>query len=679
MDANANIGKRSLHWESTTKKHVAARHTLPLVFSRQWPARMSLKPSLISPAVVALNPDHTPYSPTYDDVYHSTAGGLGQARQVFLAGNGLPGRWVGCECFTIIETGFGLSLNFLATWNAWRSDPQRCGRLHFISVEKHPFTADDLARLLTPWLELAPLADELRRHWPALVPGVHRLHLNGGCVNLTLVFGDALDALPQLEAAANAFFLDGFSPARNPELWSPQVFEQLARLAAPDATLATWSVSGSVRRGLETAGFTLERRPGYGGKREMLTGHRASAVTPPVPAARRALVVGAGVAGTSVAERLAARGWQITVIDEADGPGHGASGNRAGVFRPLPSLDDNRLARLTRAGFLYGRQHLARLAEAGHPVRWAPTGVLHLGRDEKQEGKMKAVVDAHAYPADYLRFADQNEATQLTGWPVERGGWWFPQGGWIQPPSLCAANLAAGGEHITTCFGRHLARLERAGDNWMAIDANGQEIARAPIVILANGVGIRAIAEAASLPVRPARGQVSHLPATPGSAPHLVVCRGGYVSPEIDGIRCAGATFIADDHSAELREDEHRENLAKLDAILPGYAAPFDPATLDGRVGFRPASPDRLPMVGVMPAVAQAERGTPLDEIPRHPGLYAVSGFGARGLVWASLIGELLASQLNGEPLPLETDLVDALDPARYLLKPPRPGAGSDE
>lgn len=635
--------------------------------------------ALIVPATLEFSADNTPFSPTYNDVYHTTAGGLGQARQVFLAGNGLPGRWSGRERFTIIEMGFGLGLNFLATWDAWRSDPARCAQLHFVSVEKHPFCADDLARLHAAWPELAPLAGELHRHWPALTPGVHRLHLDGGRVVLTLIFGDAVDALPQVHAAADAFFLDGFSPARNPDLWSPAVFAQLARLAASGATLATWSVSGNVRRGLETAGFTLERRPGFGGKREMLTGHRADAPAADLGQPRRALVIGAGVAGTSVAERLAARGWQVTVIDEADGPGQGASGNRAGVFRPLPSLDDNRLARITRAGFLYGRHHLARLAEAGHPVRWAPTGVLHLARDDKQAAKMQAVVDTHQYPTDYLRFADRDEASRLANWPVAQGGWWFPQGGWIQPPTLCAANLAAGGDRITTLFGRRLARLERRGDDWLALDESGAEIARAPVMVLANGVGIRAIPEAASLPVRPARGQVSHLPATPGSAPEVVVCRLGYVSPEVDGIRCAGATFIADDDGTELREAEHRENLTKLDFILPGFSSPFDPASLDGRVGFRPASPDRLPMVGAVPAVASAERTTPLADIPRQPGLFAATGFGARGLVWASLVGELLASQINGDPLPLERDLVDALDPGRYLLKPPRPDAGSEE
>ena len=641
-----------------------------------------MTPNTLQPASLVQLPDTPPYSPLYDDVYHSAAGGPGQARHVFLAGNGLPARWQGRRRFTVVETGFGTGLNFLTTWAAWRDDPARSGQLHFVSVEKHPFRADDLARLHAAWPAFAALAAELRGQWPPLLSGVHRLHLDGGRVTLTLLLGDAPDLLPHLDARADAFYLDGFAPAGNPDMWSPAIFAQLARLAAPGATLATWCAAGHVRRGLLAAGWAVDRQPGFSGKLHMLAGRidtSGPASAPATPAERRALVIGAGLAGTSVAERLAARGWQITLIDAADGPGHGASGNRAGVFRPLPSVDDNRLARITRAGFLYGRRHLDALAAAGHPVRESACGVLHLARDDKQERKMRAVVDAHGYPDGYLRFVDRDEAAQLAGWPVDAGGWWFASGGWIQPPSLCAANLAADGARISTLFGRPLAGLERVGDEWLALGAGGTEIARAPVAILANGTGIRAVTQAAMLPVRPARGQVSHLPAAPGSAPRVVVCRLGYVSPEVDGIRCAGATFIADDDGTELRDTEHRENLAKLDFILPGFAAPFDPATLDGRVGFRPASPDRLPMVGALPAVDTADRRTPLADIPRQPGLYAVSGFGARGLVWASLAGELLASQLDGDPLPLESDLVDALDPARYLLKPPRPASASEE
>lgn len=228
-------------------------------------------------AHLTLAADGTPYSPIYDDVYHSAAGAHAQAKHVFLAGNGLPGRWAGREKFVIVETGFGLGLNFLATWLTWRDDPQRCRTLHFISLEKHPLAAADLARVHVAWPELATLADELGRSWPALEEGVHELEFDGGRVRLTLHFGDAVTLLPKLTAAADAFYLDGFSPAKNPELWSPGLCGSLARLAVSGATLATWSVAGSVRRALAAAGFAVARRPGFAGKRQMLVGRFAPA------------------------------------------------------------------------------------------------------------------------------------------------------------------------------------------------------------------------------------------------------------------------------------------------------------------------------------------------------------------------------------------------------------------
>lgn len=264
---------------------------------------------MIAPAKLSFTADGMPYSEIYGDVYHPASGGLGQARHVFLAGNGLPQRWQQGtpprERFVIVETGFGLGLNFLATWQAWRDNPQRCDYLHFISVEKHPFAATDLATLHAAWPELAPLAAELRRQWPALVPGLHRLLLDQGRVVLDLIFGDARECLPQLTAQADAFYLDGFSPAKNPELWEAPLLGALSARAAPQATLATWSVANDVREALAANGWQLEKAQGFSGKREMLRGTRhgnapAASHSPPRATAfaaasdEGAIVLGAG-------------------------------------------------------------------------------------------------------------------------------------------------------------------------------------------------------------------------------------------------------------------------------------------------------------------------------------------------------------------------------------------------
>ncbi len=625
----------------------------------------------LTPARLDFTADQVPYSEAYGDVYHSASGGPAQARHVFLAGNDLPARWQHQERFIILETGFGLGLNFLATWSAWRDDPAACRRLHFVSIEKHPFSAADLAVAHRAWPEFAALAEELQAQWPPLVPGIHRLNLAGGRVILTLVFGDAVEELRQLDLRADAFYLDGFSPAKNPDLWSPYIFKAIARLSAPGATLATWSVASGVRTALSEVEFDLEKRPGFAGKREMLVGRYRSRrpATHRLPTDRRAIVIGAGAAGSTTAHRLAVRGWQVTVLEAGPTPGHGASGNIAGMFRPLPSVDDNRLSRLTRAGFLATRQLLLSLGDA---VRWSPCGLVHLARDRTHEATQRLAVETLGFPPEFLQFVDAAQASELLNWPVDIGGWWFPSGGWVQPPSYCRAALADQAERIALRVNCPVARIAPSAGGWQALDGQGTVLAEAPVLVMASGVAAPGFAPFAWLPQRIARGQVTHLPESATPPLNRVVCRLGYATPAVDGLRVIGASTLYEETTGE-RLAEHRDNLAKLNLILPGFAPALDPAQCHGRVGFRPMSPDRLPMVGAAPKVdGPVGVNTRFHNLPRHPGLWCVQGFGARGIVWSGLMAEHLASRIDGDPLPLTMDMTDALDPGRFLLKAAR-------
>lgn len=624
---------------------------------------------MLEPAHLQFSPDGTPWSEIYGDIYHSCHGGPEQAQHVFLAGNELPGRWQEKERFVILETGFGLGLNFLTTWDAWRRKPGQCQRLHFVSIEKHPFTASNLAQAQAAWPQFAPLAAELQAAWPLLTPGMHRLFLDQGRVVLTLVFGDASQWLRRLEMAADAFYLDGFSPAKNPELWSPQVCKSLARLAAPEATLATWAVSGDLRRALAANEFTLKKAPGFAAKRHMLTGHYHSRkpLRYPPPGQRRAIVIGAGVAGTSAAAALASRGWEIEILERGAAPGQGASGNIAGVLRPLPSVDDNQLARLTRAGFLATRRYLLQLEAAGLPIRWGSTGALHLGKDDAHAENQARAVQKLGLPPELLQFLDADAASQLLSWPVPRGGWYFPLGGWVRPPSLCCANLQAYPDQIHPHFNVSVADIRYQDGLWHALDAQGQLLAAAPHLVMASGIEAPRFKPFAWLPQKAARGQVSLFP-EPGTPPlKLLVCGHGYMTPAVDGVRVGGASYQLDDHEVEERQEDHQDNLDKLNTLLPGFVAGIDSTQLSGRVGFRPVSPDRLPIVGPVPNPASQGRSR---HIPQQPGLWCIQGFGARGIVWSALMADLLASRMEGEPLPLENDLVSAVSPERFLLKP---------
>jgi tRNA 5-methylaminomethyl-2-thiouridine biosynthesis bifunctional protein len=437
-------------------------------------------------------------------------------------------------------------------------------------------------------------------------------------------------------------------------------------------------VAGGVRRALAAQGFALEKIPGLNGKREMLTGTNRSRKPrryhmPPMER-RQAIVIGAGVAGSAAAFALASRKWQVTVLERQQAAGMGASGNLAGVMRPLPSRDDNFLARLTRAGFLAARAHFSALGAAGLPVRWEGKGALHLARDEAQEATQAII--SHDFPPDFLRFLGREAASQWLGHPTCHGGWFFPMGGWAQPFSLCQAHLMAAPERIHTRFAApvgDIASLPKA-EGWQVFSPEGVLLATAPVLIIASGVAASRSPFARwlnDLPQKTARGQVTWLPAS--QLPRLagLVCGQGYLTPAVGEALVTGASFQVreEDDDDALCSADQAENLARLARLLPGFLDSFPAAAdmkLQGRVGFRPMSPDRLPIVGAVPCSASRNRSYPT----MRPGLFCLQGYGSRGIVWAALMADLLASIIDGEPLPLECELVRAVAPERFLPRP---------
>ncbi|GGX16811.1 tRNA 5-methylaminomethyl-2-thiouridine biosynthesis bifunctional protein MnmC [Pigmentiphaga litoralis] len=641
-----------------------------------------------------------PFSERYRDVYHAVQGPIAQADYVFLQGNGLPERWRGRARFTVCETGFGLGFNFLALWQAWRADPDRPARLHVVSVEAHPFSREHMTALLAGKLEgdLRDLAETLIAQWPPLLPGLHRIDLEGGALTLTLAFGYALDVVPQLTAHVDAFFLDGFSPARNPEMWSPPLMKALARLAAPGATAATWSSAGDVRRALAEAGFDVRKHPGFGYKRVMTVATyapryvpRHASTPPPVFTERHAVVVGAGIAGANVAHALALRGWRVTVVaPEAEARG-GATvdevpnvGHLAAALTPLVARDDNARARLTRAGAL---RALARWAPWMDGDIVARTGTLQLAKSAGKEADLQATVDALGFPADWVRAVDADEASAIAGTPVPRGGLYFPDGLRVRPQALCERLLAHPG--ITRVTGR-VDRLRRmdirsshdalaAGASpwdalssdaassapascWQALDSHGAILATAEVVIVANSTGAPALLRHSS-PAHvdtpgsppPARfydqlavaGQITTLPAEKGGwgpPPRCIVAGEGYVLPPVADQCVTGSTYVYDVTTARATLEGTDANLVRATHLLPSIGpVTRDLDGLGGWAGWRAVLPGRLPVVGEWPAA---------------PGVWLATGYASRGLTWSALAGDVIAAALDGEPLMLERDLL---------------------
>lgn len=617
--------------------------------------------------------DGQPFSGRYDDVYASGDGALAQARHVFLGGNALPQRWQGRAQFVVLEIGFGLGTNFLATWQAWRSDSQRCARLHVVSIELHPVAAPDL-RAAVP-AELAPLGAQLAARWPLALSGLHRLEFEGGALTLTLALGDAAHLVPQLALGADAIYLDAFAPSRNPAPWQAATLKALARLARPGATVATWCVAGEARAALVQAGFDVQRVPGFGAKRHMLVARFAPRWTvrrhvPPRPyeGERRALVVGAGLAGAAAAYALARRGWQVEVLERRAGPALASSALPAGLLHPQVTPDDSVLARLSRAGFLCTLDWLDQLDLPHATAR--TLGVLQLAADEDEAAAMRRAVADLALPSAYVQAVDASEAGSLAGRPVARGGLWFPRGHAIDAGALTRALFAASGQRIAVRSGVDVQRLVRMQGGWQVHWDGGD--AQAPVVVLANALDVPRLAALPHVSLRAVRGRLSLVDAAPLQQLRCALAGDGYVVPGYgQGYGAIGSTyelelpgspgFDADPQPA------HEGNLARLQRLL---AAPPAVQVRGMFEGLRCVSHDRLPLAGAVPADLDAVGpGPQLADVPRLPRLVCLTALGSRGLTLAPLMAELIAAQLEGEPVPLERDLVAAVDPARFALQ----------
>lgn len=648
-----------------------------------------MKTAPIVPARVEPDADGVPSAPAFGDVYHPRGGALAQARHVFLAGNGLPGRWARRDRFVVLETGFGLGNNFLATWHAWRSDPQRCERLVFISVEQHPLRRADLAAQPRD-AALADVAKQLVDTWPPLTWNLHRLDFESGRVQLHLCLGDAQAWLPELVARVDAFYLDGFAPARNPQMWTPHLLKALARLAVPGATAATWSAARVVRDGLAAAGFEVERAAGRDGKRDITTARYAPRhlpAAPPgrrvaLPADRRALIVGGGVAGCALAAALADQGWDSVVFERHDTPAREASGNPGGLFHGVVHPHDGAHARFHRAAALLTQRVVSRSLLA-HGVPGAVDGLLRLQAEPAAEvGAMRALLEAQGLPADYVQAIDAPAATALAGVPTAVPAWFFPGGGWVRPGALVAAAMSWAGARVRWRGGVTVAGIERIASGWRIVDPDGRVLDEAGTLVLANAGDVaRLLGRRFEPSLTPVRGQVSWAPveALRGRGiplPVRPIAGSGYVLPPHEGRLLFGATSSRGDATGDLRAADHAANLVQLGGLL-GQGG-LEPLVLDGRAAVRWTTEDRLPLVGPVPDLDAARGAARLDQprfVPRCAGLYLLTALGSRGIVSSTLGAQVLAAWIAGAPVPLEGGLLDAVDPARLLSRDVRRAA----
>ena len=598
---------------------------------------------------------------------------------VFIHGNDLPGRWQGRERFVVLETDFGPGHNFLATWQAWRDDPQRCARLVFIAIEAHPLTGDELASAHAE-SNFAELSGELRRAWPPLTSNLHTIDLDGGRVRLLLALGDMRTWLPELVASVDAFYLDDFEPAPNPRAWDQRVCKALSRLAAAGATLAARSAAPALREHLTTAGFAVRPDHGAQGHGDITLARFAPAFVPRRAPSRivtraqvepRALIVGGGLAGCATAWALAEQGWSSTVFERHPRIASEASGNPAGLFHGIVNAQDGTHARFNRAAALMARQAV-RIAVDVHRVAGAVDGLLRLESDASP-AMMQATLRALGLPADYVQALSSEEASARSGLPLQHAAWFYPGGGWVDPAGLARSWLERAAARVELCCGADVHALRRSGSGWCLLDAAGATLAEAPTVVLANAGDALNLLGAPDWPISKVRGQISLLPAAALALPRVPVAGAGYLLPELSGGRAMfGATSQRGDDDAAVREDDHRANLAQLAQLaqLVGHAVDADPASMQGRTAWRWSAVDRLPLIGAVPdADAPAQRLDQARFVPRMAGLFVFTALGSRGITWSALGAQTLASLITGAPAPMEASLIDAVDPARFVSR----------
>ena len=550
------------------------------------------------PPDLDLSRPDAPESRRFGDIYHSADGGLEESREVFLRGNGLPERWKGRDRFVVGETGFGTGLNILLAWHMWREGGYP-GHLHAVSIERYPLDADQMREALLRFPELENEARQLLAAWPGRVRGIHRLEFDR--FTLDIHFRDAASALANMDAEVDAWFLDGFSPAKNPGMWADANLARIGELSAPDATLATFTVAGHVRRGLQAAGFEVHRVPGFGRKRHRLEARRPGPPRP-APPAPRPIVLGAGIAGASVARAFLRAGIAPTVVRGPDHARTASSANPLAMVKPRLDRQDRPESRAFLAAYLHALR-------AYPDDSIAHRGIRQVMRTESELARFTAIAEQEALAPGHLR--------------MDGGDALFPQALVIDPTTACDAFLR-GADLVEA----RIDSVERTGTGW-AILSDGEVITDGTHLVVASGLDART--RFPDLELRASRGQLTWAD-TPTDAP---LAYGGYALPA-DSRTLLGATHdrLAGDPYRLDPEDDLR-NASKLEEATGREATSLSPARSSVRVN----TASTLPLA-----------------IDRGDGLHILTGLGSRGFTHAPLLGAEVASRILALPRPLGRD-----------------------
>lgn len=614
------------------------------------------------------------YSNNFNDIYFQPGIGLDEKKHVFLKGNNLPQQWHDKKTFTIAETGFGVGLNFLSTLSLWNENKQNGQHLHYMSCELLPLNIQQLSQALSSFPEVKKYAKLLLNKYPVhLIYGTHRLHFSQYNTTLTLIFGDCLDAFQSLNANIDAWYLDGFAPSKNPDMWSEKLFKAIANLSHIGTTVATYTVAGKIRQGLTDVGFEITKVKGFGQKREMLTAnlmteHKSTEKQPwqqthTSKNHQSITVLGAGIAGISITQKLLEQGENVTLIDRQKQPCLETSGNPQAMIMPSFDLNDSPEARFYLSAFLYAIKHYSQ--ESYHPV-----GVHALAFTDKQKIWQQKLLTKFDLPKSLLHHTQQ--------------GILYPQAGWLDTQGHAKILNHSGSHHHY--FQAEITNIEFKNNLWHLYN-NDNLIHTTHTLILANGISIKKLLPDYDLPITPKHGQISYFQSTKineviASSPHIQLNK-GYITPSWNGVQTIGATFDHMDSDDWFKPPQNDQNHWQKNTVLwdeTPYARLLDKdISHQSRAGIRVTTPDHLPICGAV--IDQQQFKNDYADIrhgkqwkqypPPHAinNLFIMTGLGSRGFTSAPILAEFLCNQILGQPHVLDKHMQKSIHPNRFLYR----------
>lgn len=603
---------------------------------------------------VYLSDDGTPRSRVFDDIYFSTSGGIEETRHAFLGGIGAPIFFKDRQSTRIAELGFGTGLNFLVTWRDWAETAPKNATLHYTAIEGYPMSMEILNRTLAHIPEMTAEATALIAQWPPQVKGTHRLVMDQGRVHLTLIFAEVADALAGITDRFDAWYLDGFSPAKNPDMWTADVLDKMRTLCAPDARVATFTAAGHVRQTLLELGFNVEKRAGFGRKRDCVSARldevEASKDTSQKSKSKTVAVIGAGIAGATLANALRVRGHIPTIFDAADDLGAAASGNPVALIAPRLTRERVPMGRIIASAYLHALRFYDDLQDTGGDPWIGARGSYVMAQNDEEAERQSRAKRAYGWPDDVMQEISPARASLLTSVDVAKGGSWFAGAGAISPANVIA-KLTQG---IKILKGQ-VAHVRSSADGWHVAVHDSDDTDAFDAICVAAGIGVMDVLGHDTFPLLSNRGQLTYVSSL-SQSPNVAISYGGYVSPELtldNGATChvLGASYARRDEVPDaewetLRQSDTEVMLANFAEQLPTIAVGD---VIGGRTARRATIRDYIPLAGEW------------DE-----GLYVLGGLGSRGFMTAPLLADLIADQISDAPLPLEAELVRALSPKRF-------------